>query len=301
MRSLPLGLQASLSAGVTTLAHCWRLVRQDGVALGFTDHDRDLAFDGISFEALAGMTASAINASNTLNIDTTDISGALQSDYLNDDDLSAGLYDNAALTLFLVDWSNPDDRDIIFAGSIGEVSRGKTQFVAEMRGLSHALNQPTGRLYARSCDADLGDARCGVDLTSPTFRGVGLVTAVDSDSAFAAGGLDGFANGWFEKGRVMWISGLNRGGVMEVKFHLNDGSLTSLALWETMPRDIAVGDAFEIVAGCDKSTDACSAKFGNLTNFRGFPFLTGNDILSAYPTASEARNGDSLTGGGTHG
>ena len=299
MRNLPGSLRASLLSGVTTLARCWLLVRIDGVALGFTDHDRDLHFDGVTFEAMAGMTASAIQASGTLDIDTTDISGALQSDHLNDADLAAGLFDNAALTLFLVDWSNPDDRDILIAGSIGEVSRGNNQFVAEMRGLSHALNQPTGRLYARSCDADLGDARCGINLASSAYRGAGIVTAIDSNSAFAASGLEGFASGWFEKGKVTWTSGRNHGGLMEVKFHINDGALTSVALWETMPLNIAVGDHFEVVAGCDKSSDACAGKFGNLVNFRGFPFLTGNDILSAYPTASQPRTGDSMVGGGS--
>jgi uncharacterized phage protein (TIGR02218 family) len=170
MRTLPPSMQASLESGVTTFCRCWLLVRTDGVKLGFTDHDRDITFDGVTYEALAGISASAINATDALNIDTTDITGALQSDHLNEADLAAGLYDNASLTLFLVDWSNPADRDIAFAGSIGEVSRGLNVFKAEMRGLSHALNQPTGRVYQRLCDADLGDARCTIDLTSPTFR-----------------------------------------------------------------------------------------------------------------------------------
>lgn len=51
MRALPAGLQSHLDSGATTLCWCWRITRNDGVAFGFTDHDRDLQFDGTSFEA----------------------------------------------------------------------------------------------------------------------------------------------------------------------------------------------------------------------------------------------------------
>ena len=57
MKSLPPSLQSHLDTGATTLAWCWRVTRGDGAVLGFTDHDRDLTFDGTTFEAAAGLTA----------------------------------------------------------------------------------------------------------------------------------------------------------------------------------------------------------------------------------------------------
>ena len=60
MKTLPPGMQAHLDTGATTLAWCWRLIRRDGVAFGFTDHDRGLVFDGTTFEAATGFTASEI-------------------------------------------------------------------------------------------------------------------------------------------------------------------------------------------------------------------------------------------------
>ena len=59
MKSLSPALQAHLDDGTTTLAWCWRITRPDGVALGFTDHDRMLAFDGTEFEPESGFAASA--------------------------------------------------------------------------------------------------------------------------------------------------------------------------------------------------------------------------------------------------
>ena len=40
-----------LGQGVTTVCRAWLVTRRDGVAHGFTDHDCDLAFDGMAFKA----------------------------------------------------------------------------------------------------------------------------------------------------------------------------------------------------------------------------------------------------------
>lgn len=296
MRDLSSSMAASLASGVTTFCRCWLLQRTDGVKLGFTDHDRDISFDGVTYEALAGMTASEVSQTLALNVDTMDIAGALQSSHLNESDLAAGLYDNAALTLYLVDWANVVDRDILFAGSVGEVSRGRTAFRAEMRGLSHALNQERGRIYQRACDADLGDNRCTINLESGSYKGTGTVAGVDLNHTFSASGLDGFQDGWFTSGKVVWTSGLNIGAVMEVKTHANNGSVVLFELWETMPFDIQIGDAFSVTAGCDKSLSTCRDRFNNVANFRGFPYIPGNDAVTSYATTGEQNSGGSLIG-----
>ena len=293
MRDLSPSFKTSLASGCTTFCRCWLLTRTDGTKMGFTDHDRDLTFAGVTFQAQAGVTASAISATDALNVDTVDIAAALQSDRLSEDELAAGLYDNAGLILYLVDWNNVVDRDIVFAGSIGQVSRGLTAFRAEMRGLSHALNQPTGRYYQRFCDADLGDARCTIDLNSPAFKGTGAIVGVSSNAAFAASGLGSFANDFFGRGKVKWTSGENSGAIMEVKFHVNNGANVTFELWETMPFEIQIGDTFEVTAGCDKSIQTCVAKFNNVANFRGFPFIPGNDAVVSYPNSGDRNDGGS--------
>jgi len=58
MKALSPDLAAHLASGATTLCWCWRVVRRDGVVLGFTDHDRALTFDGTTYEAASGFTAS---------------------------------------------------------------------------------------------------------------------------------------------------------------------------------------------------------------------------------------------------
>jgi len=51
---------------LTTLAFLWRLERVDGVALGFTSHDRDLVHDGLTYRSTPGMLPSAIERSDGL-------------------------------------------------------------------------------------------------------------------------------------------------------------------------------------------------------------------------------------------
>ncbi|HHK74211.1 MAG TPA: DUF2163 domain-containing protein, partial [Rhizobiales bacterium] len=99
MKSLPTDLQESLASGATTLCRCWKLVRADEVLLGFTDHDDDLVFDGITYRAASGFTASSIDQSLGLNVDGLEVQGALVDDALNEDDLAAGLFDNARITV----------------------------------------------------------------------------------------------------------------------------------------------------------------------------------------------------------
>lgn len=297
MRNLTISMQEKLASGLTTFCHCWLMERTDGIKLGFTDHDEDLTFGNVTYEALAGMTASAVTQTLSLNVDTMDIAGALQSGHLNEADLAAGLYDNAKLTLFLVDWSDVAIRDVLFAGSVGEISRGLNAFTAEMRGLAHALNQERGRVYSRGCDADLGDARCGVDLDDPAFKGTGTVTAATSNRSFAASGLDAFTDGWFKGGKLVWTSGANDGAAIEVKFHANNGVIVRFELWETLPFDIQAGDTFTVTAGCDKALETCGARFNNIVNFRGFPFIPGTDALTSYANTGDVNDGRSRISG----
>lgn len=57
MLDIPPSLQSKLDQDVTTLCHCWRVRRKDGVILGFTDHDVDIVFNGVVFLAGAGRTS----------------------------------------------------------------------------------------------------------------------------------------------------------------------------------------------------------------------------------------------------
>src|ERR1051326_9200103 len=147
MRTIPPALQGKLDSGVTTLARCWIVTRRDGVTMGFTDHDADLTVAGTLCHADTGLTASEATARLGLQVDGSEIAGALASGSLAETDLAAGGYDAAAIEVHLVDWSDPSLTLLLSKGVLGEVRREGAAFTAELRSLSHRLNEESGRLY----------------------------------------------------------------------------------------------------------------------------------------------------------
>lgn len=281
MKVLPGALQTHLDTGATTLCWCWRLSRRDSVVQGFTDHDRDVVFDSTTFEAATGFTASEIRDSLGLSVDNLEVTGAITSQRLDDADLEAGIYDDAKVEIFRVNWTDPVQRVLMRAGSLGEVKRAGPAFSAEVRGLAHYLQQPKGRLFQYTCDADLGDARCGVNLETVAFKGAGTIAALIDDRRFTATGLISYAPGWFSRGLITFTAGAALGQSIEVRLHDKAASVATLELWQPVRQPMTIGQAFTIKAGCDKHIATCQAKFANAANFRGFPHMPGNDFLTA--------------------
>lgn len=280
MKSFSAALAAHLATGVTTLAICWRLQRGDGTALGFTDHDRTIAFDGLAYEPASGLDASDAVAHAGLQVGGLEVAGALRSDRLSADDLAAGLYDNARVETWLVNWADPSQRHLMRVGAIGEVRRDDGAFSAEIRSLAHRLDQPQGRLFRFTCDADLGDGRCGVALSAWTASGT--ATTTDGSRRIRAAALSGSTDGLFSGGLLTFQSGANAGRGIEVARHQAAADGAVLELWLPAPRPIAVGDAFTVSAGCDKRFATCRDRFANAANFRGFPHMPGNDFALSH-------------------
>ena len=291
MKSIPPALQAHLDDGTTTLAWCWKITRADGVVLGFTDHDKVLSFGGTDFEPESGLAASEIRAGSDLSVDSQDAEGALTSDRITETDILDGRWDNALVEVWRVNWRATGQRVLLRRGAIGELRRGRTAFVAEVRSMAHVLGQTLGRVYQGTCDAALGDSRCGVDLNDPAYSGTGAVVDPVLDRAFTASGLGGFANGWFSFGYLEWTSGQNSGRAAEVMMHEIASGIVTITLLESPVRAVETGHAFTIRAGCDKRAETCGAKFANMLNFRGFPHIPGQDTVIRYPTAAGGHEG----------
>jgi len=294
MKSFPQSLQTHFESGTTTLAWCWRLTRNDGTVFGFTDHDRPLTFDGTTFEPESGFTASEIRAGSDLAVDAQEAEGVLTSTTITETDILDGRWDNATVEIWRVNWAGTTSRALLRRGAIGQVRRGRLHFVAEMRSLAHVLGQTIGRTFQASCDAALGDARCGVDLNAPAFKANGTVVSQSGDRGFAVSGLSGFAEGWFALGTLRWLTGANTGRNAEVLSHALTSADVKITLLEAPIRPIATNDTFNIFAGCDKRFETCQNKFANAANFRGFPHIPGQDTIIRYAAKGDANSGTVL-------
>jgi len=289
MRQFQTAFANHIAGPATTLCWCWQVTRTDGARLGFTDHDRALSFGGVTFEAASGFTGTEIESSLGLSVDNMDVEGALSSDAITENDIAAGLYDDAEIIVYRVNWQDVAQREIIKRGNIGEVSRGEVTFQAEFRGLAHKLNQTIGRTFQYGCDAVLGDDRCGVNVTAPENKGTGTVTAA-AGRTFQASGLDGKSHDRFSLGLLTWQTGDNAGARVRVKAHKNQGGTVQLTLWRAPVQPVTPGDTFTVTAGCAHTFDACRDKFNNAANYRGFPHIPGNDFVLGYALQDEQKN-----------
>ncbi len=283
-----------LEGGITTVCRCWRLRRGDGVEFGFTDHDRDLVFDGTRFHADSGMTARVLQQSTGLAVDNTEALGALSDAGISEADLAAGRYDGAEVVAWLVNWADPGQRAMQFRGSLGEVVRAGGAFRAELRGLAEALNRPQGRVVQAPCGAVLGDGACRFDLSQPGYFAERAVEAVEEGRVFGFTTLAGFDDRWFERGRFRVLSGAAAGLVGLVKNDRLGVEGRRVELWQVLGLPVSAGDMVRIEAGCDKRAETCRLKFGNFLNFRGFPHVPGDDWLTSYPSRAGQATGGSL-------
>lgn len=287
------GLQAHLETGATTVARAWAVTRRDGVVLGFTDHDRDLEFEGVAFRAASGMTARALAQTTGLAVDNSEALGALRDAGLREADIAAGRYDGAEVRIWAVNWADVSARRLELRGTLGEVTRAGGAFRAELRGLTEALGQPQGRVYQAGCSAVLGDGACGFDLAQAGyFAEVAAEEVGGAVLRFAA--LPGFEDRWFEGGRLEVLSGAAAGLVGVVRNDRLSASGRVVELWQAPGDVVAAGDMLRLTAGCDKRAATCRLKFDNLLNFRGFPDIPGDDWLMAHPRQGGLNDGGSL-------
>jgi len=282
MRTVSATLATRLG-GATTLCHCWRLVLRDGTRIGFTDHDRDLIFDGLTHAAGSGLDASEVETTLGFGSVGGEVAGALAAAALTEADLAAGRYDGATVETWLVDWHQPEARLLLDVAVLGETSRSDSAFVAEVRSLAQTLDEPRGRSYQTVCSADLGDARCGVSLAAAPFRVTCSVLVVEGASTLrlSATGLD---SGWFTGG-ALHAAGRR---LCTIRDHAERDGHAFINAWTQLSATPLVGSLVTLVAGCDKSFETCRARFANQHNFRGFPHMPGNDVTLGYVSAGQA-------------
>jgi len=280
MKTFDPSLAAHLQQERTTLAHCYRLTRRDGVRFGFTSHDRDLSIAGLTYKAGDGLTATTLESTGDLRANNQDIQVILSDNRLTEADILAGLYDYASLDVFLVNWQSPpavlSPQTVVWlqTARFGEIEVKGGQFVAETWGLSHALEHQIPALVSPTCRAArLGDSACKVSLALYTFfyvvgTVINLRTFTHTDAVQATD--------FFRYGTLRFTSGPLNGRECTVKDY-NDGTFT---LIEDAP-GLAAGQTFQAIRGCDRLFATCRDVFQNVVNFRGEPphLLPGVDKL----------------------
>ena len=216
-----------------------------------------------------------------------EVAGALVSAGITEDDIASGLYDDASVETWLVNWSNVAERVLLDIGSIGEIRRADGSFVAEVRGLDApprrgARAALSRHLLGRSRRRALRHQSRLVDLFATRARSRAPTARWPSPPPASA-----LRTGGALRGKLTWTSGANAGISVEIKVHRAVGGTDEFDLWQRAPQPIVVGDTFRVTAGCDKTHATCRKKFANVVNFRGFPHMPGNDFIIRMPQQGE--------------
>ena len=272
---MPESTRVWFSQSLETVAIWWRLERRDGVTLGFTSHDRDLAFDGLIHRTAPGMVPSAIRRTADFEADSAEVAGALSHDSIREADLAAGRFDGGSIAMGLVDWETLE-RVTLYAGTIGTVGHEGAGFSAELRSVKDILARQIVPRTAPTCRAEFCAEGCTLSASAFTYEASLSEISADGASVRVSGGP---TTSLLAFGTLRWIDGPEAG--LNRRIEAIDGSW--LMLDRTTAAGIAVGTRIELREGCDHTLETCATRFANAANFQGEPFLPGNDLLTRYP------------------
>lgn len=296
MKTASTDLQTHLQKSCMTLAVLWKVTRTDGTVLGFTTHDQDITYGGVTYAAATGMANTASDSASDMSVDNMEVTAFLDSSAITEDDIRAGLYDNAVVEVRVVNWQDLTQGDYIERkGYTGNVRMVNGVFTAELRGLTQKLTTQLGSTYGSVCRAELGSQLnltpsgsyiqwpCGVDLSAFEQNGE-VASSADARTitpTFTDSPALSHPSGYFDNGLMTFTSGALNGRTFEIKSW--DG--TDLKMFLPLPTQPTAGDTFTITPGCDHTTNDCINKFNNIVNFKGEPFIPGIDQVTDYPDA----------------
>ena len=82
-------------------------------------------------------------------------------------------------------------------------------------------------------------------------------------------------------GFLRFLDGPNCG----LSYAIIDGEAGVVRLADLPVQTVVPGTRVRLTEGCNKNFATCRDRFGNSINFRGEPYLPGNDLLTRYPGA----------------
>jgi uncharacterized phage protein (TIGR02218 family) len=257
------------------VADCYMFTLRTGLVLTYTGADVSISLNGFVFRAnsilvdgLRFKCEVGLNVDQqqiTLTARSTDTIGGVP--FLQA--IRNGLLDGAEIQrerAFLQTWTGrPIGSVVLFKGRVGtvdNVGRTTAQITVNSDLVLLDIDMPRN-LYSPSCQHVLFDSGCG--LVKNAFGASGVVGVGSTNTVINWAG----STSAYRQGTLTFLSGANTGTTASVK----DATSSSLMLGYQLSMRPEAGDAFTVYQGCDHTKATCQAKFANLANFRGFPFI----------------------------
>lgn len=326
MRNVPAAIQTALDSGVTTMTFLLRIdpVTEGYDSFGATLLDKDVVYDDgegeLTYLAPIGMVPANISASGDMEVGNTQIQHLLpETDFpISEADISAGVYDFAWYSYYLVDYNNltPGTHVVLAHGQLGQMRmEDGLSWWSELTDLTKLLMQSIVEKDSITCRAIFGSQPigssdssgevveerfpCGKDAEA-LFVGPYAVTLVGAEPnvSFAASAMAEAAN-VYVPGMLRWVTGNNAGRLVEVESQAS-GGVISLTFETMFP--IQIGDTFRIRPDCTKwkeGNNGCKFHFGTTEwrlHYRGEPYIP---VADADQLNMPGATVGSALGGGT--
>jgi uncharacterized phage protein (TIGR02218 family) len=173
VKTISAALKTHFGLDCTTLSVLWKAKRNDGVIFGFTNHDEDITYDDglgdgpVTYKAATGFTYSATETKDDMSPDNLEVTGFLDSSAITVNDIRAGLWNDATIQTYVVNWADLTMGDLkLRQGTTGQVKMVNGVFTVEVRGLTQKLSTVIGAQYGPLCRAEFGSGLNGIDMDS---------------------------------------------------------------------------------------------------------------------------------------
>lgn len=259
--------------------HLAEFRRVDGITVRITSNSEPVQYDGHTFYPDGGARLSARRSEVGIKPTTQTATGAINANRVTAQDLAAGRYDGAKVTVYLIDPVFPFARyRKRWRYTIGSVSHTDLEWEVNLEGVLSQLKRRVGGLVTLECDYDLGDDLCGVVLDGDIEGDVRAAT-VTSQRIFTleSGDMNDSTvpDDWFGNGKALALTGLNAGLEFVIKEYTKATLTVELAV--EAPLAIAVGDRFQLKPGCRHRWTDCDTKWANTPRYGGNEALPGGD------------------------
>lgn len=236
--------------------------RNGGTPLRFSTLQRRFTYQGQVYVPTAGEKFDAEEFAGMAAGDT-ELVGSLSPSTIGLVDIQRGIYDDARIDQYVVDWRRPDKTPYQhFVWYVDDIQHNGRSWKAILSSSARFLQVTRGESYSFACPAVLGDDRCRATVTSYA----GTITAIVDDQLEFESSVVA-ATGLFRLGQITWLTGNNRGTVCRVLASNSTDGAFALAI-PTRFR-MRVGDTFEARPGCDGLATTCKNTHANLANFQG--------------------------------
>lgn len=246
------------------------ITRADGTVIRAAESDEPITVGADTFSVVPGMQVSAVSHTINGEMPSCQIVAVHETDgTFATADIDVGLFDAAAVQIYIVDRLDLSRKGLLFTGAIANISFSIENLVTfDVKGPAVSARILMTQKRSPMCRTDLFSVLCGLDKTS--YDVATSVNAVVDQFSFTVTGALAQADGYFNQGVCLTSNGV----AIEIGNWVQ--STQTITAYSPCDRILAPGLGLTLYPGCDKTLGANGcAKFSNQINFQGEPHFLG--------------------------